>query len=343
MSNQSNALVLPERGKEMGIAPEAWATMNQLYAGANPDSIMLVYQYCKARKLDPLRKPVHIVPMYVRDHTGKGAMRDVIMPGIQELRTTAARTKELAGQGEPEFGPVEEVHVFGNAVEGGENYDKTINVPEWCRVTVYRMVATTNDPAGPKEARPFTAIEFFDECVARTKDGVINSMWQRRSRGQLAKCAAAAAIRSAFPEETGGVMSAEEMIGKDITNDAIDGDFTVVGEAAADDIPDPVDLGPVAREEGAAPAKRNEATDKPKEAERAEAQRTGKPAATEKKPPAETKPAGDLKITLQTGQYGVLTKMLERKNITEQQLLAGFGKDVTIDTLNDAFTWIREQ
>jgi hypothetical protein len=39
-------------------------------------------------------------------------------------------------------------------------------------------------------------------------------MWRRRTRGQLDKCAEAAALRAAFPEELGNDYSAEEMEGQ---------------------------------------------------------------------------------------------------------------------------------
>jgi hypothetical protein len=38
-----------------------------LFPGANPNSVLLVWDYCLARKLDPLKKPCHIVPMEVKD------------------------------------------------------------------------------------------------------------------------------------------------------------------------------------------------------------------------------------------------------------------------------------
>ncbi|MEO5672495.1 MAG: recombinase RecT, partial [Ramlibacter sp.] len=75
---------------------------SSLYPGAALASIKMVLGYCKAAGLDPMRKPVHIVPMW----DGKAKqMRDVVMPGVGLYRTDAARTGEYAGITEPEFGP----------------------------------------------------------------------------------------------------------------------------------------------------------------------------------------------------------------------------------------------
>src|SRR6185369_500402 len=41
-------------------------------------------------------------------------------------------------------------------------------------------------------------------------------MWQERPEGQLEKCAEAAALRRAFPEEIGNELTAEEMTGKSV-------------------------------------------------------------------------------------------------------------------------------
>ena len=72
---------------------------NSLYPGAKPESVALVLSYCKAAGLDPMQKPVHIVPMW--DKTING-MRDVIMPGVNLYRTQASRTEQCAGVSEPE-------------------------------------------------------------------------------------------------------------------------------------------------------------------------------------------------------------------------------------------------
>lgn len=169
---------------------------SSLYPGAAPDSIKMVLGYCKAAGLDPMRKPVHIVPMW----DGKAKqMRDVVMPGVGLYRTDAARTGEYAGITEPEFGP-------DISEEVGGVY---ITYPQWCRVTVSRR-------SGANVAT-FTAREFWKENYATAgKDSAApNSMWKKRPYGQIAKCAEAQALRKAFPE-VGSQPTADEMEGKDL-------------------------------------------------------------------------------------------------------------------------------
>ena len=48
----------------------------------------------------------------------------------------------------------------------------------------------------------------------------LNAMWQKRPRGQIEKCAEAAALRKAFPEELGNDMTREEMEGQVIELDS---------------------------------------------------------------------------------------------------------------------------
>ncbi len=174
------------------IDTATWTTLqNSVFPGAKDESVLLAIDYCKARKLDILKKPCHIVPMSVKDaKTGQSQWRDVIMPGIYEQRITAFRTGQMAGQDEPIFG--ETISHLG------------IEAPEWCKVTVYRFIGG--------ERCAFSHTEYFSEACSTTKDGRINSMWTKRPRGQLAKCAEAGALRKAFPDELGGVITADEVI-----------------------------------------------------------------------------------------------------------------------------------
>ena len=175
---------------------------NSLYPGAKPDSIKLVLGYCKAAGLDPMQKPVHIVPISVKQGDSY-VMRDTVMPGIGLYRTQASRTGEYAGITEPEFGPTKVLKVGEFSLE----------YPEWCRVSVKRMVSG--------HIVEFTANERWLENYATAKrdTAMPNAMWKRRPYAQLAKCAEAQALRKAFPE-LGAQPTADETI--------IDNDDSVV-------------------------------------------------------------------------------------------------------------------
>ncbi len=193
-----NAITKHEGGGALAL-PETellQVLQSSLYPGAAPASIKLVIGYCKAAGLDPMQKPVHIVPMW----DGKaGQMRDVVMPGVGLYRTQAARTG-CAGISEPEFGPDKTETIGG----------QQITFPTWCRVTVKRRQANG-------AVDEFTAREFWMENYAvkggKEKSIAPNAMWTKRPYGQIAKCAEAQALRKAFPE-IGSQPTAEEMEGK---------------------------------------------------------------------------------------------------------------------------------
>lgn len=192
---QSGAMVTADHA-----AAVRTALKNSLYPGASDASVDLVLAYCRAAGLDPMKKPVHIVPMW---DSKEREMRDVVMPGIGLYRTDAARTGEFAGMSEPEFGPMITERI-GN---------KDVTFPEWCKVTVSRRLASGH-------VAQFTAVEYWIENYAikggKDQDQSPNAMWSKRVRGQLAKCTQAQALRMAFPEATGSMPTAEEMEGKEI-------------------------------------------------------------------------------------------------------------------------------
>ncbi|MBP7953560.1 MAG: phage recombination protein Bet [Nitrosomonas sp.] len=179
---------------------------NSLYVGAQPESIKMVISYCAAAKLDPMLKPVNIVPMFCatgqKDQKGYDikAMRDVVMPGIGLYRIQASRSGEFAGTSEPEFG-----NDITETLDGAE-----ITYPAWCKVTVKRLLSNG-------VVAEFTAKEFWKENYAtKVKDSKApNTMWAKRPYAQIAKCAEAQALRKAFPE-VGSQPTADEMEGKEI-------------------------------------------------------------------------------------------------------------------------------
>ncbi len=205
---------------EIVVQPSEYAVLNMpqstaiatlrasLYPGASDESVINVLEYCRAAKLDPMQRPVHIVPMW---DAKTGKTRDTIMPGVN-FHLTAAERNGCAGIGEPEYGP-DVTEVLG---------EERITYPAWCKVKVWRMID------GGRIAE-FVGYERFTECVSTNKKGTPNAMWKKRPYGMLAKCAMSQALRKGFPS-VAGAYTAEEMAGKTIGEEF---DEYVVSESEA--------------------------------------------------------------------------------------------------------------
>ena len=185
----------PAIQERFGIDMASWrALVEAVYPNATSiNSVIMALSYCRARKLDPFKRVVHIVPIWSKD---LGRMVDTVWPGIGELRTTAFRTGEYAGRSATVFGP--DITQKVGSVE--------MTYPEWAQCTVFRMVKGQRvEFAGPRV--------YWVETYATVKrnDDTPNDMWQTRPRGQIDKCAEAAALRAAFPEEIGGDYIPEEV------------------------------------------------------------------------------------------------------------------------------------
>lgn len=283
------------------------ALKNSLYPGASDESVGMVLAYCRAARLDPMTKPVHIVPMSVK--TGKKkpngydeyAMRDVIMPGIELYRTKAVETGVYAGQDEV---------VFGDDVS--ETVGKVkMTFPKWAKVTVYRIVTS---PSEKSMKVPFTAKVFWMEAYSTTsrEDMTPNSMWRKRPYGQLEKCAEALALRKAFPDAIGAQQTAEEMEGKELYVTDIEPT-------------DKVTMPRALQQEQA-----EDASFKEKDPEKA----------SEKQPDqnkVEVQPDSGL---LSSGMQKVLNSKLSGAGLTMDALVAGFG-NVTAGNINKALEWVK--
>lgn len=303
---------------------------NSLYPGAQDASIKLVLSYCKAAGLDPMQKPVHIVPMQVstgrKDDNGWDIKenRDVIMPGVGLYRTQAARSGQYAGVSEPDFGPTKTLVYLADVWEevNGKRAKRTQNVeleyPEWCRVTVERLVGNS--------VRSFTAKEYWLENYAAKSNKTTepNAMWKRRPYAQLAKCAEAQALRKAFPDSVGSQPTAEEMEGKQLLDD----DRTI-------DMPTnrpPVDQ-PQSRSEKAKAAQAGDVTDV--DAKPAQAAQQAQPTEAE---PVVAKPISDSALR-------VLKTKMENAGVSESDLKKKFGFDldgVTTANYNTVTDWLKD-
>ena len=204
---------MPALDPALNVTPSTWKVLTDSIfpAAKTAEGILLAVHYCAARNLDVIKRPVHVVPMWSK---ALGQEIETVWPGIAEVQTTAARTGQWAGIDPPRFGPVIERTFSGKVKRNGawQDLDYAVSFPEWCEVTVYRLVGG--------QRCPFTEPVFWLEAYARQGGAyseLPTEMWVKRPRGQLMKCAKAASLRAAFPEEAS--YTAEEMEGKVIEAD----------------------------------------------------------------------------------------------------------------------------
>lgn len=145
---------------------------------------------CERTGLDPLARQIYCIGRFGRD-----GLEWSIQTAIDGFRVIAERSKQYAGQDDPEWmtDKGEWVPVFVKALHGPH--------PAAARIRVYRH----------DWPRPMTGIATWDEYVQTTSKGAVTSMWEQRGPGQLAKCAEALAFRKAFPQDLSGIYTDDEM------------------------------------------------------------------------------------------------------------------------------------
>ena len=165
----------------------------------SPDSVVLALAYCRARRLDPFKRVVHIVPIW--DGANKREV-ETVWPGIAEHRTTAMRTGNYGGSDPAVFGPTLEEQFDGTTKNGPISIK--MKFPEFCQITVYRIVN------GQRVAVPGPRVYWREYFSKLGRANVPNDRWQRAPFQMIEKCAEAAALRRAFPEEFGDEATVEE-------------------------------------------------------------------------------------------------------------------------------------
>lgn len=201
--------VIAERFGDMGVNKTTWKVLCEAIwpAAKTSNSIVMALSYCQSRRLDPFKRVVHIVPVW--DSKAQGYV-ETVWPSISEMRTTAFRTGQYAGCDETKFGPDITKTFKGKVKNDGKwvDIEKTVSFPEWAQITVYRIAGGQRVPfVGPR-------VHWLETYARMGRSEVPNEMWERRARGQCEKCAEAASLRKAFPEELGNEYAAEEMEGQ---------------------------------------------------------------------------------------------------------------------------------
>lgn len=166
----------------LAFTPEQRQMIREHYAaGASEAEFEVLLEICKVRRLNPLLRQVHLVRRYDKD---KDRYVWAVQISIDGLRAIAERTGLYNGQDEAEFGPKNEA-----------------GFPEFAKVRVYRKGWD----------RPAVGVAYWAEYVQTTKQGQPTRFWRDMPHNQIAKCAEAAALRKAFPEDCGGLYTDIEM------------------------------------------------------------------------------------------------------------------------------------
>lgn len=223
----------PAVAQEYNLTPDSWrALTDAIFPTAKTvGAVVLALAYCKRHRLDIFQRVVHIVPMKIG-----GRDAESVWPGIGQLRVLAQRQPDWAGFDDCEFGPDIEREFEGMRTkwkerpnggwqpDGSEKVVKKITFPEWARFVVYKTIN------GERVRLPGPKVYWLETYATMGRDNPCpNEMWEKRPRGQLEKCAEAAAWRRAFPDVLGNEYAMEEMMGKDMAA-PIEGTYVEVKE-----------------------------------------------------------------------------------------------------------------
>ncbi len=150
--------------------------------GATQEEFNVLLETARIRRLDPFKREIYFVKRY------DGQLRREVWStqvGIDGFRVKADRTGLYAGQDEPVF-----------------EYDDKGRL-KVAKVAVYRK-----DWPG----RPCVGFAYWSEYVQTTREGEPTKFWRQMPHVMLAKCAEAAALRKAFPQDLAGIYIPEEMM-----------------------------------------------------------------------------------------------------------------------------------
>jgi len=153
--------------------------LNSFLSGASEQEAAVLLELARLRRLNPITRQIHFVKRWDSQRRAEVWSAQV---GIDGFRSIAERTGLYDGQDEPEF----------------EYEGKTLKL---CRVRVYRK----------DHSRPAVGVAHFSEYAQLNKEKQLTAMWATKPHVMLAKCAEALAFRKAFPEDTSGLYSPEEM------------------------------------------------------------------------------------------------------------------------------------
>ena len=181
---QHNGSALAIRGDQSDWTPEQGQALLEMFnLGNAPHSVIRSYFHvCQTTGLDPFKRQIHLI-----ERSGKFTPQT----SIDGFRIIRDRSKVFDGG---------EIHWCGpDGVWRDVWLEK--DYPAAARYTLHRT----------DQKLPAVATALWGAYVQTKRDGSVTQMWDRMGAHMLAKVAEALAIRMAFPDDTGGLYTDDEM------------------------------------------------------------------------------------------------------------------------------------